>query len=767
MALPAKTKKGSTSTVPAQRQFTDREEFQVSFQNALANANDEDIQFNILTFYGVGGVGKSSLQKHLKEEHLDKDENSVYSWLDFEEHSHKQEHKAFRILANNFKSKFKIPFTAFDLAYMVYWSKAFPEYEIKKEGLPFLEEGSQLSSIVGMFSEAGGIGGTVLGVLGYVYDKSKELSFDKELRDELEALNNLEADAIEDRLGYFFASDIDRYMEENPSKKVVIFLDTYEALWRENRSDGNAYSQDEWIRNNLIGELPNALYVICGREKVKWGEYEEDWKPFLNQHILDNLSELDSKAFLSSCSIKDEAIQESIYKASKGYPYYLDLCVDTYSEIQKSGKNPSVDDFQDLSQDKIFKRFMEYLSEAETNILYTLSHAQFFTKEIFQLLLGTKYTNSDMKRVVNFSFISEDNSIYYMHNIMRESLLASPSNAEDHVNKALFEFYDASLQDLDIKNISQKSLESLQEAFYHKKQMGSLKALSTWYIEPFSKLYSAAKYKVLIETSLRLKELSEEHPSTATFYNNLAELYRSMGKYEKALPLYEKALSVREKVLGVEHRDTADFYNNLALLYKSIGEYEKALPLHKKSLTIREKVLGEEHPRTADSYNNLAVLYYFMGEYEKALPLYEKALTAKEKVLEDEHPRTADSYDNLAVLYYSRGEYEKALPLYKKALTTREKLLGDMHPSTADSYNNLAELYKSVGEYEKALPLYEKALIINEKVLGENHPNTTGSYNNLAIFYYEQGDIDKALEIALNLGEDNSLYKELLDLQKT
>jgi predicted AAA+ superfamily ATPase len=47
----------------ATRHFTDREEFIKIFENKLeSNTRDEH---NVLVFYGVGGVGKSTLRKEL------------------------------------------------------------------------------------------------------------------------------------------------------------------------------------------------------------------------------------------------------------------------------------------------------------------------------------------------------------------------------------------------------------------------------------------------------------------------------------------------------------------------------------------------------------------------------------------------------------------------------------------------------------------------------------------------------------------------------
>jgi tetratricopeptide (TPR) repeat protein len=183
--------------------------------------------------------------------------------------------------------------------------------------------------------------------------------------------------------------------------------------------------------------------------------------------------------------------------------------------------------------------------------------------------------------------------------------------------------------------------------------------------------YYMGKYKNgldLVEDAYNAIDKENDSEIYAGILNSKAYLLSATADYTKAEPLFLKALEIREKVLGEEHPDTASSYNNLALLYNSKGEYEKAEPLFLKALEIREKVLGEEYPDTAASYNSLATLYDSKSEYEKAEPLYLKALEIREKVLREEHPSTATSYNNLAGLYKYKGEYEKVEPLYLKAL---------------------------------------------------------------------------------------------------
>src|SRR5262249_45814408 len=73
------------------------------------------------------------------------------------------------------------------------------------------------------------------------------------------------------------------------------------------------------------------------------------------------------------------------------------------------------------------------------------------------------------------------------------------------------------------------------------------------------------------------KALGEEHPLTASSYNNVAYNLKAQGKYAEAQPLYEKALDICRKTLGEDHPDTATVDNNVAYNVYAQGKYEEAL----------------------------------------------------------------------------------------------------------------------------------------------------------------------------------------------
>ena len=77
------------------------------------------------------------------------------------------------------------------------------------------------------------------------------------------------------------------------------------------------------------------------------------------------------------------------------------------------------------------------------------------------------------------------------------------------------------------------------------------------------------------------------------------------GQHELALESYAKALRIKQRVHGEDHPDTATTYNNMANVYDDQGKHELALELFAKALRIYQKMLGEDHPLTQLSGRNI------------------------------------------------------------------------------------------------------------------------------------------------------------------
>jgi len=138
------------------------------------------------------------------------------------------------------------------------------------------------------------------------------------------------------------------------------------------------------------------------------------------------------------------------------------------------------------------------------------------------------------------------------------------------------------------------------------------------------------------------EEVQKEY-LTLPEHQRQADALLARGQYWEAQPLLEKVLAIRRKVLGEEHPDTATSYNNLSLSLNPQRKYAAAEAGYKKALDIYRKTLGEEHPSTATSYTNLAGNLNAQGKYAAAEESYKKALAIRRKVLGKEHPSTATS----------------------------------------------------------------------------------------------------------------------------
>ncbi|MCP4317211.1 MAG: tetratricopeptide repeat protein [Hyphomicrobiales bacterium] len=91
---------------------------------------------------------------------------------------------------------------------------------------------------------------------------------------------------------------------------------------------------------------------------------------------------------------------------------------------------------------------------------------------------------------------------------------------------------------------------------------------------------------------------SNEHPETATSYDNLASNLSGQDQLKEAEAFFRKALEIREHELGKEHPDTARSYNNLGGNLERQGRLQDAKTLFSKAHQISEHALGTEHRLT-------------------------------------------------------------------------------------------------------------------------------------------------------------------------
>ncbi len=746
---------GGDTSPKAGKKFTDRETFLAAFQNALATKIKEE--HKLLVYYGVGGIGKTTLRKELGKRLETERPEIVWTAIDLDTPTYREQETALFVLRNQLHEKFKINFPSFDIAYTVYWQKTHPQTPMTKDNFPLLTGANVVAGIMRVVGE--------MPYIGFVPKLTKAFMtggnvfrewWKKRGEKELANLPNLEPKEISLRMPMFWASDMKDFLEEK-KKDAVLFLDTYEALWENLKADGGFFMRDEWIRE-LVSHLPEVIWVICGREKLRWYEQDEEWNNYTEQYLLGRLSDEDSKYFLNSCGVEKPDVQSVIIKASKGVPHFLDLAVDTYYEIEKRYQRiPEAKDFA-RTQDSVLERFLRYLDKTEIETLKALSSARIWGSEIFRLLVNefqTGYPITAMDNLCRFSFIneSERKGMFTMHELMRESLQAKLDNETlKLLHGVLFNYYKEKLKTVDVKNIDDNAKQALIEAAYHGKLSLTPDEYFNWSCKDTVIFHEAAQYRLLLPIIEDLVEMMEKHKGSnsieyANALHKLANLYWRLGKYRDSETMFRETMEIKEKLLGAEHLEVGEITYNLAVLFYFQGKFSEAETMYIKSIDIIEKKSGKDCIDISAPLNSLAGLYVTQGKYEEAEPLFKRALEIREKY---SHPELAVTLMNFGNFHFDLRRFYEAEELYKKSLALLEKNLGDMHPEVGKALNSIGNVYHEQEKYSEALPYYEKAKEIFVSAFGPEHPEVAIETNNLAFLYFKLGKFNDAYVLFKN-----------------
>ncbi|MDB1088713.1 tetratricopeptide repeat protein [Streptomyces sp. ACA25] len=387
---------GTESTVAAQQVFTNRTNEVAAFKksltglhSALDGADTSPVvdrvqgRRNVLTFYGVGGIGKTTLSQELErrlfaDARAEGRNDAVSVWIDVSEDGASDiESLLLRLRAGLGQLGNRWP--AFDLALASYWARAHPG-EALQEFLDSVPAVRRASRSVGLSeqiaasvehvvpADVGGLTGLAQRAAMGTYRAIRSRVREGRLLSECELFAELvEADADYETLSFFpylLAWDLEQQLPRDGRRpKVCVFLDTFEVL------GGQGDRTAEKFVQRCVYLMPNVLFVITGRNRIDWadggstGELDftgaERW-PLLHfrndtaeprQHLVGYLSDSDADSYLREALTQDgepampAPVRERIISSGQGLPLYLDLSVSHFVELLARGGQPSVDDF--------------------------------------------------------------------------------------------------------------------------------------------------------------------------------------------------------------------------------------------------------------------------------------------------------------------------------------------------------------------------------------------------------------------------------------
>lgn len=682
------------------KEFTDRvEPRNVFWKNykliETAMETNEKIPIQVVNFYGIGGTGKTRLLKQLRLEMKNNEKEAKICYIDFEKLKtfNGEPASILNAIKVELKNKFNYEFPLFELAYYEYKIKlgvdiSKPELRnilLKNKELNFLASFIEEIPLVGTFSK-------ILSIVDEGASILRNRLNDSNLKSKIENIQNITAQEQEEMLSYYFALDFQNNLKKE-KYPFVFQIDTYERLVNELTEVGNVNKIDDWLKgkDGLIRNVNNVLWVIAGREKLKWESQDKNWKGSLDQHLLGDLSQNDSATFLKTAGITDEKLIEQLYNLTSGTPIFLDMCVDTYYKLIESNKEIVIEEFGG-DRIKLVERFFTYMNDTEKDFVTVLAFIENWTDDTIESqikpILGN-FSFSLYEKIKQFSFVIQEGLNYKIHETIRGVITEEASELiRNKFNKARKDSKEEKIKQIEEITVETIKKENIQKEYENSEEKNKMKKeyVSEIYIhsvkrEEYRKVIDEIVSDIIDFLYKKPKFTKENKKIYCDMLNNL------MLKIEQFLEKYDVRYDYKkiESILNYKIFKNTYEYKRLEGLYaclkryyymldgkhyyefgnsayKSIiKHYSKTKNLYKeneekvKQITFITKILGNAD-YTINMNNEISKKEFFSA---KELDTYMGIL--------DKHYISHTTVEYM-LLKYMRRDYKKFLAIYDKFL---------------------------------------------------------------------------------------------------
>lgn len=436
---------------------------------------------NIISYYGLGGIGKTTLSQHLQS--WVSGEDSEPNWPPFEGGGSRVitarldlsrdvglDFETMLIILRVAAGQLRQNMTAFDIAFSRYWEYAHPnesfsDYLKRNSSLRRLSNALKLpEQLAKSLEEVAVYLGQPIPGLSVLTLTGKALITQLRSRSQRKrALNGcprlpdlLEAGVDPEALGYYpylLAWDLHRLQQSQPVR-IVVFIDTFEDVGTRSNRHLERYLQ------RLMWLMPNVFFVVTGRNRLEWADIdlvgELDWVgpvswPGLavgatedpRQHLVGALSEHDSDLFLrdrlrrNGVPLIGTEVRECIVSKAQGLPLHLDLCVMRFVQMYHAEAVITPAEF-DVGFPGLVARIFRDLGEAERSVLRAVSLFDAFDVPLATATAGAA-TESAAIRLIDRPFVKIgewDPWRYHLDELIRGHIVDADHGLDDSWNEA-------------------------------------------------------------------------------------------------------------------------------------------------------------------------------------------------------------------------------------------------------------------------------------------------------------------------------------------
>ena len=753
------------------KQFTGRNNEIIDFWD-IYNKNDN--KYRVINYYGTQGIGKSRLLNQLEDELKTKEKKARFVKIDFnlkgsENNSSQSKESILLNLRNKLIDKYKFNFKLFDKALYQYYS-SIGLSKNKKEVQMLLQKNAGISQAVDIIQDFLGGAGIIISII-----KSIDIgvSFVREL------LNNskkeFDAEILYENLAKCFAIDLKNNIHKL-KKPLVIFMDSYDVLIKNEKK----HDSDNWLKNDIIKNLDNVIWVIAGNIPFRCSKEEEETIG-IRKYLICNLNEVEGLAVLKASGVEDNELALKLYKKFDGVPMYLSWCIDRYNSLKEQNIIPTVDDFGE-NQEELAENIVKSLSLEDKEIVSYLACIDSWDDEFIRKV-GSKFITCfsylRYKELKTQSIIEENaNGKYYILKVPRKIIYKNcDENIKEVARENLSIYYGEQLEKENltteetidvlhkyiINNIYAEKNDNLAMDNYRKlaknieelEKLGKYNELSSI----FYYLWKRFKDNITISSEIARKLIDYDIKNGKYDYaediaNKYEKIYKDYkdeykneylnsqvlkgeallynGKFDEALKILENAEKIEPDNLFVKEQ--------IALTLGKKGENKRALELFKEILS---NELEENKKRITK--RNIANAYSHLGEYKNAIDVYKELLNNPTSELEE-----ASLRNNIANTLSILGDNDIAYSEMQKAYEIRKELLGEKHPYTLNTLNNMANILSRSNKYDEAIKIYDEIYLLRKEAFGITNDATISTLNAEGMTYLYKGDISKAIELLEN-----------------
>ncbi|KAK9093920.1 hypothetical protein Scep_025389 [Stephania cephalantha] len=249
----------------------------------------------------------------------------------------------------------------------------------------------------------------------------------------------------------------------------------------------------------------------------------------------------------------------------------------------------------------------------------------------------------------------------------------------------------------------------------------------------------------------------DNHPSVASVYVRLADLYYKTGKFRESKSYCENALRIYAKpVPGTTVEEIASGLTEISAIYEAVNEPDEALKLLQKAMKLLEDVPGQRSA-IAGIEAQMGVIFYMVGKYGESRSSFESAIKKLRASGERKSAFFGVMLNQMGLACVQLYKIDEAAELFEEARGILEQECGLCHPDTLGVYSNLAAIYDAMGRVEDAIEILESILKVREEKLGTANPDVDDEKKRLAELLKEAGrSRNRKAKSLLNLIDSNS-----------